>query len=63
MFSILAKFKYIKYCRLQSLSMAANQIKNIEARAFKPVHRLTKLSLQDNQISILTTNEGEGMKY
>lgn len=47
--------------RLASLSFAENNISVIEAQAFEHVHQLTVLSLQNNQLSSLTSSPHSGM--
>jgi Leucine-rich repeat (LRR) protein len=47
--------------RLASLSFAENNISIIEGQAFEHVHQLTVLSLQNNQLSSLTSPPRNGM--
>ena len=47
--------------RLASLSLAENNISVIESRAFEHVHQLTVLSLQNNQLTSLTSSLQTGM--
>ncbi|KAM3724340.1 putative P-granule-associated protein [Dirofilaria immitis] len=44
--------------RLNTFSIAANNIAKIEARALEPVHQITVLSLQNNQLTSIASNDG-----
>ncbi|VDK65182.1 unnamed protein product [Onchocerca ochengi] len=44
--------------RLSTFSIAANNIAKIEARALEPIHQITVLSLQNNQLTSMTINDG-----
>uniref|UniRef100_A0A1I8EKV5 Leucine Rich Repeat family protein n=1 Tax=Wuchereria bancrofti TaxID=6293 RepID=A0A1I8EKV5_WUCBA len=44
--------------RLSTFSIAANNIGKIEARALEPIHQITALSLQNNQLTSLTSSDG-----
>ncbi|VDK68996.1 unnamed protein product [Litomosoides sigmodontis] len=44
--------------RLSTFSIAANNIVRIEARALEPIHQITALSLQNNQLTSMTTSDG-----
>uniref|UniRef100_A0AC34RIT6 Uncharacterized protein n=1 Tax=Panagrolaimus sp. JU765 TaxID=591449 RepID=A0AC34RIT6_9BILA len=47
--------------RLASLSFAENNISVIEGQAFEHVHQLTVLSLQNNQLTSLTSSQHSGL--
>uniref|UniRef100_A0A915Q6F2 Leucine-rich repeat-containing N-terminal plant-type domain-containing protein n=1 Tax=Setaria digitata TaxID=48799 RepID=A0A915Q6F2_9BILA len=44
--------------RLSTFSVAANNIAKIEARAFEPIHQITVLSLQNNQLISVASDDG-----
>lgn len=48
--------------RLMSLSLAENQIEDIDGRAFEPVHQIIALSLQNNLITSLKSKQGLRIK-
>lgn len=54
---------YLIFFRLSTFSIAANSIAKIEARALEPIHQITALSLQNNQLTSITTGDGTGIFY
>lgn len=46
--------------RLSTFSIAANNIAKIEVRALEPIHQITILSLQNNQLISMTSSDGTG---
>lgn len=60
---LLSSVNIIFHSRLNTFSVAANKIAKIEARALEPVHQITTLSLQDNQLVSVASNDGSGMSF
>ncbi|VDM26184.1 unnamed protein product [Toxocara canis] len=46
--------------RLSSFTLAANKIIKIEPRALEPIHQIKTLSLENNQLTSLSSNDGNG---